>query len=110
LLEPQAAFLSMIGYSGSHEILACRSVTPDAALERLKKHRSVLEMALDNNYPLLVPGADEDVTIVFVPIVALKRSIGVLYLASHRRNHDLEDRASLPSARRSAWPRRPPSA
>jgi PAS domain-containing protein len=95
LLAPQAAFLSLIAPSGAPVVVACHSVTTDAALELLSRHAEDLEVALDNDYPRDISGAGDDVRIVLVPLVAMRKKVGVLYLADRQSNRDLADRLLL---------------
>jgi diguanylate cyclase (GGDEF)-like protein/PAS domain S-box-containing protein len=81
LLETQSSFLALRHDTGLR-VLASRGMTSADAQQVIETHAGQFETALENSYPLDVIGDSPGRRAVFMPIVALKQSIGVLYLAA----------------------------
>jgi diguanylate cyclase (GGDEF)-like protein/PAS domain S-box-containing protein len=81
LLETQSSFLAL-RYDNGLRVLASRGMTSAEAQQVMETHAGQFETATENSYPLDVIGDSPGCRAVFVPIVALKRSIGMLYLAA----------------------------
>ncbi len=81
LLETQTSFVVMNTELGP-KVLAARGMTGADANWVMETYASQLEAAIENRYPMDVLPEGQDRRAVFVPIQALKQSIGVLYLAA----------------------------
>jgi hypothetical protein len=81
LLETQSSFLALRHDTGLR-VLASRGMTSGAAQQVIETHAGQFETATENSYPLDVIGDSPGLRAVFMPIVVLKRSIGVLNLAA----------------------------
>jgi diguanylate cyclase (GGDEF)-like protein/PAS domain S-box-containing protein len=94
MLTPQTAFIALIPPGGAASIVATHGMTAEAAADRLELLGETVETALDVRYPIEVPSRVGDIHVMIVPIVALKKPIGALYLAG-RSHADLADRPLL---------------
>ncbi len=81
LLEMNTCFIAVEGIGGKLEVLASRGMDNDESAWVLETHAEKLDSALVKRYPVDVLNGSGG-SACFVPIVALKRSIGVLYLAN----------------------------
>ena len=81
LLETQSSFIAL-RYDTGLRVLASRGMTDAEAQWVLETHASPLETATENRYPIDILADAPGRRAFFVPIVALKQSIGVLYLAA----------------------------
>ncbi len=81
LLETQSSFIAL-RYDSGLRVLASRGMTDAEAQWVMETHASPLETATENRYPIDILADAPGRRALFVPIVALKQSIGVLYLAA----------------------------
>jgi diguanylate cyclase (GGDEF)-like protein/PAS domain S-box-containing protein len=81
LLETNAAFIALEGMGGHLEVQASRGINEDEAIWVLETHGAQKDAALSHRYPEDVLGEGGHGA-AFVPIVALKRAIGVLYVTT----------------------------
>ena len=81
LLETQSSFI-VLNHDAGVRVLAARGMTSEDATWMMEAHAAQFETAIENSYPMDVLKGVAGRRAVFVPIVALKQSIGVLYLAA----------------------------
>jgi PAS domain S-box-containing protein len=92
--RPDAAFLLLDG-EGSHAVITNHEYRPTSP-SSASRYADVIETAMGIR-PLEIYSRVGDIQVMLVPVVALKRPIGLLYMAGLRRNHDLADRPLLSS-------------
>jgi hypothetical protein len=78
LLAPQAAFIAVVAPDGRNAIVAVDGMNPDAAVDRLERHATLVQAASDARYPREVPSIIGDIDEVIVPLVAMRKTMGIL--------------------------------
>ncbi|MEO8456722.1 MAG: EAL domain-containing protein [Chloroflexota bacterium] len=93
LLLTKASFISL-KYNQTFRILATRGISAGESQWVMSTHTRVMEDCLDKRFPVEVMTDAPGRRAVFVPIVALRQMIGVLYLVSSEKD-ELADRSLL---------------
>jgi diguanylate cyclase (GGDEF)-like protein/PAS domain S-box-containing protein len=81
LLSTQSSFVAL-RYENGVRVLAARGLSHDEAAWVMETHARQMSEAMEKRFPINVLVDTPGRGAIFVPIVSLKQSIGVLYLAS----------------------------